>query len=146
MELLNRIYTLDQLSDIARALISCIGVHKVLTFEGDLGAGKTTLISALCKELGVNDTVGSPTFSLVNQYALRDKDTDSSIYHIDLYRISGEEEAVQAGIEDHLFSGDLCLVEWPQRAPGIFPQHFLRVVLSTPDHAHRQITVISNEN
>lgn len=146
MELLNRIYTLGQLSDLARALHHCMGHYRILTFEGDLGAGKTTLIRALCQELGVQDTVGSPTFALVNEYIVTENGENAVVYHMDLYRISGEEEAEQAGIEDLLFSGRLCLVEWPQRAPGIFPKEHLSVILSSVDHAHRRIAVISPEN
>jgi tRNA threonylcarbamoyladenosine biosynthesis protein TsaE len=146
MELLNKTYVLDELPGIARELIAHLDKHRVVTFEGELGAGKTTLISALCKALGVEDTVGSPTFSLVNQYQLADGMQPSCIFHIDLYRLSGEEEAVQAGIEEHLFSGQLCFVEWPQRAPGILPSDPLRVRLSSPDPAHRHIAVFCDEN
>jgi tRNA threonylcarbamoyladenosine biosynthesis protein TsaE len=146
MVLFTRTYDLQELPEVAKALVACIGSYRLLIFEGELGAGKTTVISALCKELGVVDAVGSPTFSLVNQYAMIKDGNAIPIYHMDLYRISGEEEAVQAGIEDHLFSGNLCLVEWPQRAPGILPPHYLRVVLTAPDPGHRSIAVMTNEN
>ncbi len=146
MLLFTRTYVLQELPEVAKAVLACVGDYKVLPFEGGVGAGKTTLISALCKELGIEDAVGSPTFSLVNQYQLNKHGEHAPVFHMDLYRISGEEEAVQAGIEDHFFSGDLCFVEWPQRAPGILPPHYLRVVLTAPDPDHRSIAVMTNEN
>lgn len=146
MLLFTRTYVLQELPEVAKGLLACMGAYKVLTFEGGMGAGKTTLISALCKELGVEDAVGSPTFSLVNQYQLSKHGDHTTVYHMDLYRITGEEEAVHAGIEDHFFSGNLCLVEWPQRAPGILPPQYLRVVLTAPDPDHRTIAVMTNEN
>ena len=80
-----------------------------------MGSGKTTFIHALCDVLGVTDAVGSPTFSIINQYQMADGQT---LYHLDLYRINDDEEAVQAGIEEVLYSGDYCMVEWPEKIPG----------------------------
>ena len=90
---------------------------KVFAFYGGMGAGKTTFIHALCTVKGVKDTVGSPTFSIINEYSY----PGGKIFHIDLYRLRDEEEALRAGVEDTLYSGEICLVEWPERAPGIFP-------------------------
>lgn len=100
----------------------------VFAFHGEMGAGKTTLIHALCLAKGVTDTTGSPTFSIVNEYLY----PAGRIFHIDLYRLRDEEEAIRTGVEDVLYSGDICLVEWPDRAPGIFP----------PDTVHLHIHVI----
>ena len=91
--------------------------YKVFAFSGDLGAGKTTFINALCVELGVKEAVTSPTYSIIQQYAAGEK----IIYHIDLYRIKNKEEAIEAGIEDCLYSNEICLVEWPEKAFSIFP-------------------------
>jgi tRNA threonylcarbamoyladenosine biosynthesis protein TsaE len=88
-----------------------------------MGAGKTTLIHALCDEKGVTSTVGSPTFSIINEYSY----PGGRLFHIDLYRLKDEEEAVRAGVEDCLYSGDICLVEWPGRAEGILPENTLKV-------------------
>jgi tRNA threonylcarbamoyladenosine biosynthesis protein TsaE len=109
----------------------------VFAFHGDMGAGKTTFIHALCSIKGVADTVGSPTFSIINEYRYG----GGKIYHIDLYRLKDEEEAIRAGVEDVLYSGDLCLVEWPDRAPGIFPPETIHLRLEVIDSDTRKITV-----
>ena len=146
MELMNQTYDLSTLSEIADLLAEHVRLYEVVTFEGDLGAGKTTLIKALCKVLGVHDMVSSPTFALVNEYEATNLGPRTRVYHVDLYRLEGEEEAVRAGIEDHLYSGDLCLVEWPQRALGIMPENVLRVILASPDIDHRHIRVMAGKN
>jgi tRNA threonylcarbamoyladenosine biosynthesis protein TsaE len=106
-------------------------LQTVFAFHGDMGAGKTTFIHALCTVKGVTDTVGSPTFSIINEYRY----DGGNIYHIDLYRLKDEEEAIRAGVEDVLYSGEICLVEWPDRAPGIFPPETvdLRLEVISPD-------------
>ncbi len=146
MERMDKTYGLPELSSIARELAGFFDGMKVMCFEGDLGAGKTTLIKALCQTLGVQDTVSSPTFSLVNEYLAIGKTGRSTIYHIDLYRLKDEDEAVAAGIEEHFYSGSICLVEWPQRAPGIIPVNAIRVILTTADDSQRHIKVLSSEN
>jgi tRNA threonylcarbamoyladenosine biosynthesis protein TsaE len=146
MELMNQTYELSALSEIAAQLAAHVRLYEVVSFEGDLGAGKTTLIKALCKALGVHEMVSSPTFALVNEYEATNLGPRTKVYHIDLYRLEDEEEAIRAGIEDHLYSGDLCLVEWPQKAIGIIPDNVLRVILATPDIDHRHIRVLSGKN
>ena len=146
MELMSQTYDLSALSEIAAQLAEHVRLYEVVTFEGDLGSGKTTLIKALCKALGVHDMVSSPTFALVNEYEATNLGPRTRVYHIDLYRLEAEEEAIRAGIEDHLYSGDLCLVEWPQRAWGIIPDHALRVILTSPDIDHRHISVTAGKN
>ena len=110
---------------------------KIFCFSGQLGAGKTTFIHALCEAKKVQDTVSSPTFSIINEYAY----PGGRIYHIDLYRIKDEDEAIRAGVEDCLYSGDICLVEWPERAIGIFPPESLRLQIETVDKSHRKIRI-----
>jgi tRNA threonylcarbamoyladenosine biosynthesis protein TsaE len=146
MELMNQTYELSALSEIANQLAAHVRLYEVVTFEGDLGAGKTTLVKALCKSLGVDEMVSSPTFALVNEYEAKHLGPRTRVSHIDLYRLEDEEEAIRAGIEDHLYSGDLCLVEWPQRAWGIIPDHALRVILTSPDIDHRHISVMAGKN
>ena len=146
MELMNQTYELTALPEIADQLAAHVRLYEVITFEGDLGAGKTTLVKALCKALGVNEMVSSPTFALVNEYEATNLGPRTRVYHIDLYRLDSEEEAIRAGIEDHLYSGDLCLVEWPQKALGIIPENALRVILASPDIDHRHIRVMSGKN
>jgi tRNA threonylcarbamoyladenosine biosynthesis protein TsaE len=115
-------------------------LQKVFAFHGAMGAGKTTFIHALCAVKGVTGTVGSPTFSIINEYAY----PDGKIYHIDLYRLRDEEEALRAGVEDVLYSGELCLVEWPGRAPGIFPPATISIQIEAIDPETRKITQVDS--
>ena len=110
----------------------------VFAFYGGMGAGKTTFIHALCLVKGVTDTVGSPTFSIINEYRY----PAGKIFHIDLYRLKDEEEAIRAGVEDVLYSGDICLVEWPERAPGIFPPESVNLRIGAVDRELRILTEI----
>ena len=146
MEWMSRIYGIADLPEIAKELAQIISQFRVVTFTGNLGAGKTTLIKVLCGHLGVKETVNSPTFSLVNQYSIEGAEVGDVLFHIDLYRLKNEEEAFDAGIEEHLFSGHLCLVEWPEKAIGIIPDNTLRVEITTQDHEQRHIRVVSGEN
>lgn len=104
--------TLDSLPNAARQLIALARDYKLWAFYGEMGAGKTTLIKAICKELGVHESVSSPTFSLVNEYKTLDNHT---IYHFDFYRIKSIEEVYDIGYEDYFYSGNLCLIEWPEK-------------------------------
>jgi tRNA threonylcarbamoyladenosine biosynthesis protein TsaE len=128
---------LDNLQQTARRFWQEVGAQTVFAFYGNMGAGKTTFIHALCQEKGVTDSIGSPTFSIINEYRY----PGGSIFHIDLYRLKDEEEAVRAGVEDCLYSGNICLVEWPSRAEGIFPENTLQVHIDLVDMKTRRITV-----
>lgn len=130
--------TLDNLRQTAHRFWELTDGRKVIAFYGDMGAGKTTFIHALCDEKGVTSTVGSPTFSIINEY----KYPGGRIFHIDLYRLKDEEEAIRTGVEDCLYSGDICLVEWPSRAEGIFPEDTARVQIEVTD-PHTRIIHIS---
>ena len=125
------IFALDKIKDAATAFLSAIGQRKVIALHGEMGAGKTTFTHALCDVLGVKDAVGSPTFSIINEYTSAKGET---IYHLDLYRLKDEQEALAAGVEDCLYSGSLCLVEWPEKAPDLFP----------PDTIHCYLTIKGN--
>lgn len=115
-----------------RAAIAEAGCS-VVAFEGEMGAGKTTLIRALCAALGVADDVSSPTFALVNEY--RDG-RDQPVYHFDFYRIDSEDEAERIGASEYFDSGYLCLVEWPARVAGLLPLPYLEVRLTVqPDES-----------
>jgi tRNA threonylcarbamoyladenosine biosynthesis protein TsaE len=110
------IYTLDSLQEAANWLIENAGDYKIWCFNGEMGAGKTTLIKALCEQMGVNQNVNSPTFSIVNEYQLQQ---GGFIYHFDFYRIKDEEEAYDIGYETYFESGSICLVEWPVKIANI---------------------------
>lgn len=112
-------YDLEQLPDTAKAFIDSIGKDRIFLFEGEMGSGKTTFISEVCRQLGAHDDFGSPTFSLVNEYEAAD---GSPIYHFDLYRIESPQEAMDMGAEDYFYSGNLCLIEWPDRLGNLMPE------------------------
>ena len=131
-------FKLEEIQDAALKLLSAAGSHKVIALHGDMGAGKTTLIHALCEAMGVKDGVTSPTFSIINQYKTVNGET---VYHMDLYRIKDENEATNAGVEDCLYSGDICLVEWPEKAPGIFPEDTLHIYISSVDNNTRKLKI-----
>jgi tRNA threonylcarbamoyladenosine biosynthesis protein TsaE len=116
--------------------LACLPPAKGLCLPWGYGGRKTTLIHSLCLARGVTDTVGSPTFSIINEYRY----PGGSIFHIDLYRLKDEEEAIRAGVEDVLYSGELCLVEWPDRAPDIFPPDTVHIHLEVLDPDTRKIT------
>jgi tRNA threonylcarbamoyladenosine biosynthesis protein TsaE len=105
-------YTLEQINAAAMQSIKSSNNRKIWSFEGEMGAGKTTIIKAICNTLGVIDEVSSPTFSLVNEYKTKDGKT---IYHFDFYRIKKIEEVYDIGYEDYFFSGNICLIEWPEK-------------------------------
>lgn len=102
---------------------------KVFAFHGSMGAGKTTFITALCTTKGVKSGISSPTFSLINEYVYTEGGTLHGIYHIDLYRIKNEQEAANAGIEDCLYSGNICFVEWPEKAPDLLPENTTHIYI-----------------
>lgn len=131
-------FTLEQIPGVASRLLSAYSDQKVYALHGEMGAGKTTFIHALCEVMGVKDTITSPTFSIINQYQTVKGQT---VYHMDLYRVKDENEAINAGIEDCLYSGSICLVEWPEKAPGIFPEDTLHIRLSSVDENTRKLRI-----
>lgn len=109
----------SEIGKTAKKFLEATSGYKVFAFSGELGAGKTSFITAICKALNVAETVTSPTFSIIQEYKNSDNKT---VFHIDLYRIRSKEEAMDAGVEDCLLSDDICMVEWPEKVPGIFPE------------------------
>jgi tRNA threonylcarbamoyladenosine biosynthesis protein TsaE len=130
-------FNLQEINTAAAQLLEAAGSNRVLAFHGEMGAGKTTFIHALCQLLGVQGTVSSPTFSIINQYAAADNKT---VYHMDLYRLKDEQEALNAGVEDCLYSGNRCLVEWPEKAPGVFPDNTLHITISSTGTNTRKVS------
>ena len=135
MELL---YDLDDIEIVARKFILDIDEYKIIAFSGDLGAGKTTLINAVCKELQVKETITSPTYSIIQEYHFGN---DNIIYHMDLYRIKNIEEAMDAGVEECLQSGHLCFVEWPENGSSFFTENTVWVTLKTVSEFGRKMVV-----
>jgi tRNA threonylcarbamoyladenosine biosynthesis protein TsaE len=132
------IFQLDNIHDAAQKLLAGAGSNKVFAFHGEMGVGKTTFIHALCEVLKVKGTISSPTFSIINQYTT---ETDATIYHMDLYRLKDEQEAINAGVEDCLYSKNTCLVEWPEKAPGIFPGNTVHIHISFISSETRKLSI-----
>ena len=130
------ISSLQELDNAAARFLSQLGDQTVIVFSGALGAGKTTFIQAICRNLGITVEVNSPTFSLVNEYFTPAGD---SIFHFDLYRIDSPEELFDMGYEEYFYSGSLCLVEWPEKARNLVPEDALWVNIETGDKESRLI-------
>ena len=127
-----------ELGAIARELLDTGSGEKIWIFEGELGAGKTTLIKALCRALGVVDTVSSPSFSLINEYRTA---AGATVYHFDFYRIKNEMEAVDIGADEYFYSGDQCFVEWPSKIPSLIPGKYLKITINLVSENQRKITL-----
>ena len=123
--------SLGSIDAAAKEFAAALGENRVVAFYGSMGAGKTTFISALCRFFGVDDDVCSPTFTIVNEYRAADGD---SIFHFDFYRIEALKEAVDIGFEEYLYSGSLCLIEWPEKIEPLLPDDTLNVkIYALPD-------------
>lgn len=132
---------INDISGINKAagqFIAGMGDEKVFAFYGAMGAGKTTFIKAVCEELGVLETIASPTFSIINEY--RDS-KGNSIYHFDFYRINKLEEVFDFGYEDYFYSGNLCFIEWPELVEPLLPDNAVKVYITETDNGKRTLTV-----
>tara|TARA_R110002073_G_scaffold72537_1_gene177414 strand:+ start:412176 stop:412583 length:408 start_codon:yes stop_codon:yes gene_type:complete len=130
-------YSLAQLPEISKAILK-EATDKVLLFNGVMGAGKTTLIKEIIKQLGVDTNVSSPTFSLVNEYLSINQET---IYHFDFYRINSEEEALDIGIEDYFNTDAWCLIEWPNKVKNLLPLNAVEIYLTVNEDESRSIEI-----
>lgn len=128
--------TLTDLNPAARQLLSEAGNQRVWLFFGEMGAGKTTFIKAICQTLGVISVVQSPTFGLVNEYTTQ---TNEPVYHFDCYRLRNEAEAVDIGMEEYFDSGAYCFIEWPERIPSLWPPDALHLWLTVGENGERII-------
>lgn len=122
--------SLSDLPGIARSLLNCYPDRRIFAFFGAMGAGKTTFIKTICRELGVEDEALSPTFAIINEYHTKD---GSSVYHIDFYRINKLEEVFDIGYEEYLYSGEYCFIEWPELIEELLPEEAVKVTIDGDD-------------
>lgn len=132
-----KIDSLDHIHVAAKEFLANIGTGTVFAFYGKMGAGKTTFIKALCEELGVEDTITSPTFAIVNEYTGRNSEP---IFHFDFYRIKKIEEVYDMGYEDYFYGGYLCFLEWPELIEDLLPKDAIKVYI-TEENGSRTIEI-----
>ena len=131
-----KINNIDEIGKAAKEFISAMGNSTVFAFYGKMGAGKTTFIKAVCEELGVTDVINSPTFAIVNEYEYGDGEI---IYHFDFYRIKKEQEVLDIGYEDYVYSGNLCFMEWPELIENLLPDETVKVTIEEEADGSRKI-------
>jgi tRNA threonylcarbamoyladenosine biosynthesis protein TsaE len=132
---MDQVYTLEQTDQIAAQLVKKYAMHSVWVFQAPMGAGKTTLIAAIGRAMGIQQAMSSPTFSIMNEYEVQGK----LIYHMDWYRLESAAEARQAGVEAAMEEADLSLVEWPEKAPNLVPEHAVVFNIEFIDPDQRRI-------
>lgn len=125
------------LEDAAQKIIKLAGAEQIFIFEGDMGAGKTTLIKVIAKAMGVSETVTSPTFSIVNEYQAN----GNIIYHFDFYRIKNLQEAYDIGYEEYFYSGNTCFIEWPGKVASLLPEHYVKIEITATNENDRIMSV-----
>ena len=130
-------FSLDQLEGVATKILEQ-NPYKVILFHGEMGVGKTTLIKALAKKLGVNEVTSSPTFSLVNEYQTSNKQT---VYHFDFYRLNNEIEALDMGADEYFYSGNWCFIEWPEKIPNLVPESHSVIQISLLPDGNRSLSL-----
>ena len=130
-----KIKNIETIREAAQEFIIHIGNHRVFAFYGEMGAGKTTFIKAICEELGVEDVITSPTFAIVNEYT----SNEGPIYHFDFYRIKKLEEVYDMGFEDYFYSGALCFIEWPELIEEVLPEDAVKVNITENADGSRTI-------
>ena len=133
--------SLSDLVPVSNQLLALASDCPVWCFKGEMGAGKTTLIKSICDQLGVSDSMSSPTFSIVNEY--QDK-SQQSVYHFDFYRIKDLDEAREIGVEEYFYSGDFCFVEWPELVEPLLPENRIEILITLVDENRREINLIEH--
>jgi tRNA threonylcarbamoyladenosine biosynthesis protein TsaE len=133
--------SVTELENFAEQFWTKVKDSKIFAFHGKMGAGKTTIINALCHYKNTKDVTSSPTFSIINEYSYTENEGNKKIFHIDLYRLKDEEEVIQAGIEDCIYSGSICMVEWPEKAPGLFDENTVHIFIEPVSETEREVDV-----
>lgn len=133
-----RIESVDAIAEAARRFVENMGESRVFAFYGKMGAGKTTFIKAVCEALGVEDAINSPTFAIVNEYV---DGRGEPIYHFDFYRIKKEQEALDIGFEDYVYSGNVCFMEWPELIENLLPDDAVKVTIEEEMDGGRVLTM-----
>lgn len=131
------IQSVSGLHPAASEIINFSANSRIFLFYGEMGAGKTTLIKALCECLGTNEPVTSPTFSIVNEYI----GAKNKIYHFDFYRLKNQTEALDMGCEEYFYSGAYCFIEWPEKIPDLLPEHYIAIKINITGENSRQIII-----
>ncbi len=137
MNITLEIPSLDKINEVAREFIRNMGDATVFAFYGNMGAGKTTFIKAICEELGISEGVNSPTFAIVNEY--RSDTTGELVYHFDFYRINKLEEVYDLGYEDYFYSGALCFLEWSEKVEELLPPETVMVTIKEVENSARMV-------
>lgn len=132
-----QIESLDELKGAVKKFLEQFENERIFAFYGKMGAGKTTFIKALCRELGSTDPITSPTFALINEYSTA---SNERIFHFDFYRIKSIEEALDIGFDDYTHSGKYCFMEWPENIEALLPDHLVEVKIEVLDPTVREIT------
>ncbi len=131
------VHTLDELQAAAKQILSAYANDRIFLLKGQMGAGKTTLVNALCKALGVTEATSSPTFSIVNEYS----SASGTIFHFDFYRLKKEEEALDLGYEEYFYADAFCFVEWPEKIENLLPEDARTITIETLSQTSRKISV-----
>ena len=132
-----KIKSIEEIGEAAAQFINEMGENTVFAFYGKMGAGKTTFIKAVCEQLGVEDVINSPTFAIVNEYV---DGEGEPIYHFDFYRIKKEQEVLDIGYEDYVYSGHVCFMEWPELIENLLPEDAVKVTIEEENDGSRKIT------
>ncbi|MFY0651070.1 MAG: tRNA (adenosine(37)-N6)-threonylcarbamoyltransferase complex ATPase subunit type 1 TsaE [Cyclobacteriaceae bacterium] len=133
---------LDEVNVAAGKLIEHCSEYDIWIFQGQMGAGKTTLIKSICRQMGVADNVSSPTFSLLNVYQTEKAE---EMYHFDFYRIKDEMEAVDIGCDEYFYSGNHCFIEWPEKIPSLIPDRFTKISINLGKENEREISITRHD-
>jgi len=134
------IKSIDELEQVSLAIKSLCGSQRIFVVNGEMGAGKTTLISNTCRLLNIEDAPSSPTYSIVNTYL---SEEFGEINHFDFYRLENENEAIESGLDEPLYNGSICFIEWGEKIKNLLPEAYVKIAIETLPNNHRLITIIS---